>query len=206
MNAGLQDGADLAWKLALVTKGLARPSVLDAYDAERRGVAAQVLASSDVARNHYYQMVEMAACDQPITPPSTDASHPVTATSMLDLSWCDSPIVGAFHSGGELGRPRPGERFRDRAALDGTMHHLIVFPGPRTASADLDGFRRRWARHLEVLDLARLSAGAAERAGLEHGGALLVRPDGFVGFRAETWNAEALGALDAHLAGHFTPA
>ena len=37
-NTGVQDGYDLAWKLAYVLDGTAGPALLDTYDAERRPV------------------------------------------------------------------------------------------------------------------------------------------------------------------------
>ena len=38
-NTGVQDGHNLAWKLALVLAGVAGPDLLATYDAERRPVA-----------------------------------------------------------------------------------------------------------------------------------------------------------------------
>src|SRR3546814_7121493 len=35
-NTGVADAHNLAWKLALVTSGVAGPGLLDSYDAERR--------------------------------------------------------------------------------------------------------------------------------------------------------------------------
>ena len=46
MNTGLQDAANLAWKLAAVLRG-AGPDLLDTYDSERRPVGEQVVATSD---------------------------------------------------------------------------------------------------------------------------------------------------------------
>ena len=42
-NSGIQDAANLAWKLALVAAGQAGDALLDTYDAERRPAAAQNL-------------------------------------------------------------------------------------------------------------------------------------------------------------------
>ncbi|MBT2322311.1 FAD-dependent monooxygenase [Variovorax paradoxus] len=42
-NNGIQDAANLGWKLALVAQGLAGDALLDSYDAERRPAAAQNL-------------------------------------------------------------------------------------------------------------------------------------------------------------------
>ncbi|GAA5082498.1 2-polyprenyl-6-methoxyphenol hydroxylase-like FAD-dependent oxidoreductase [Thermocatellispora tengchongensis] len=38
-DTGIQDAADLAWKLANVLRGRAGPALLDTYDAERRPIA-----------------------------------------------------------------------------------------------------------------------------------------------------------------------
>jgi hypothetical protein len=46
MNTGIQDSHNLGWKLAAVAKG-ASPTLLDSYKAERRPVAAHVLALSN---------------------------------------------------------------------------------------------------------------------------------------------------------------
>ncbi len=37
MNAGLRDAHNVAWKIALVLKGIAAPSILESYERERRG-------------------------------------------------------------------------------------------------------------------------------------------------------------------------
>ncbi|MBB6306693.1 FAD-dependent monooxygenase [Xanthobacter tagetidis] len=47
MNTGMQDAINLAWKLALVIRGIAgAPALLESYDLERRPVGAQVIAAS----------------------------------------------------------------------------------------------------------------------------------------------------------------
>ena len=43
MNIGIQDAFNLAWKLALVTKGVGRSILLDSYHQERHPVAKAVL-------------------------------------------------------------------------------------------------------------------------------------------------------------------
>jgi 2-polyprenyl-6-methoxyphenol hydroxylase-like FAD-dependent oxidoreductase len=47
MNLGMQDAYNLAWKLALVVRGLAPESLLDSYEPERRPLACAVLEHSD---------------------------------------------------------------------------------------------------------------------------------------------------------------
>ncbi len=48
-NSGMRDASNLAWKLALVVKGLAKPELLDTYDAERRDHAKAMIDLSVLA-------------------------------------------------------------------------------------------------------------------------------------------------------------
>jgi hypothetical protein len=43
------------------------------------------------------------------------------------------------------------------------------------------------------------------RAGVPAGGMALIRPDGHIGFRSSTTDAEALAALDQHLSSYLIP-
>ncbi len=47
MNTGIQDAFNLAWKLAYVSKGLAKPELLHTYNAERHPVAEHLLKFTD---------------------------------------------------------------------------------------------------------------------------------------------------------------
>jgi 2-polyprenyl-6-methoxyphenol hydroxylase-like FAD-dependent oxidoreductase len=47
MNTGVQDAYNLAWKLALVARGLAPSSFLDSYERERQPIAKTLLAATD---------------------------------------------------------------------------------------------------------------------------------------------------------------
>src|SRR5262249_50480158 len=48
MNTGMQDAFNLAWKLALVHQGHARPSLLKSYTQERNAVGEMVLHSAGI--------------------------------------------------------------------------------------------------------------------------------------------------------------
>ena len=52
MNMGMADAVNLAWKLALVIRGKARPSLLDSYQAERLPVASATLGITDAATRY----------------------------------------------------------------------------------------------------------------------------------------------------------
>ncbi len=61
--------------------------------------------------------------------------------------------------------------------------------------------RHRWRGLVEISH----ATGDPRRAGLATGNAVLVRPDGHIGFRAPA-NSVGLGALDSHLDSYLIPA
>jgi 4,5-epoxidase len=210
LNSGLHDAANLAWKLALEQRGRARPVLLDSFAIERRAADRHVLQVSDQIHQMAHGAVAAARAGSFPAPPDPDAlAAAVRARCMLDVSYAGSPLVGEHvqPGGPPLPAPGPGERYPDRAAMTGTEHVLLTF-GPLPAR-DLDWLRRRWAGVLTVTegtgDPGR--AGLAVRgAGQAGGGAVLIRPDGYVGFRAVPADHAGLTALDAHLDSYLVPA
>jgi 2-polyprenyl-6-methoxyphenol hydroxylase-like FAD-dependent oxidoreductase len=201
LNAAFMDAADIAWKLALVMRGEARPSLLDSYAAERAIADHHVLEVSDEI--HSFVMSLIAMCDgggAPAVPPPDPAEDVAAARrrSMLDISYAGSALVG--QAGGVIDGLSPGARFPACHFLSGTCHHLIVFAKvPR-----LDHLRARWAKLVSIVDASTAKFDATE-AGMPDGGAILVRPDGFVGFRVDPANEKTIDALDAHLATYLIP-
>jgi hypothetical protein len=117
---------------------------------------------------------------------------------MLDVSYAGSALVG--QAGASLDAPPPGERFPGRCRLKGTGHHLIVFgETPR-----LEHLRGRWGTLVSIVDASNAEFDAAE-SGLPDGGAILVRPDGFIRFSAAPADETTMAALDAHLATYLVP-
>jgi hypothetical protein len=117
---------------------------------------------------------------------------------MLDISYAGSPLVG--EAGRGSGSTAPGERIPSSLRLRGESHHLIVF-GPEPG---LDRMRARWSGLVEIVDgVADHFALAA--VGAPDGGVVLVRPDGFIGFRATPADANTMTALDAHLSSYLIP-
>jgi hypothetical protein len=119
---------------------------------------------------------------------------------MLDVSYAGSPLVGEYPAGTRTPvTPAPGDRYPDRAALAGTGHHLLLFGAAEDAG--IERLRRRWRGLVEISD----ATGDPGRAGTAAGGAVLVRPDGHIGFRTPADSA-GLAALDAHLDSYLIPA
>jgi hypothetical protein len=136
----------------------------------------------------------------PVLPPEDSAESKAAARRrlMLDVSYEGSEFVG--QAGADAGRLPPGVRFPGWLRLGGLGHHLVVFgKAPR-----LDDFRRRWGKLVTIVDASGATLDAIE-AGVPNGGAILVRPDGFIGFRAAPADEATMKALDAHLATYLVP-
>ncbi|WP_127089075.1 FAD-dependent monooxygenase [Aquabacter cavernae] len=98
MNTGIQDAYNLAWKLALVLKGRAAPTLLDSYEAERQPVAEGVIAQT---------IKESMAIDRPKAPDRL-------AHTQMRVSYRGTPAVAPVTGDATL---QPGDRMPDLAGL-----------------------------------------------------------------------------------------
>jgi 2-polyprenyl-6-methoxyphenol hydroxylase-like FAD-dependent oxidoreductase len=148
MNMGIQDAYNLAWKLALVSKGAATDALLDSYEPERRPVAAGVVSGTDRATRGMARVLQLrsplaAHLRSQVISLVADLglvqSQLIGALSGVRVGYPDSPIVGERHSSiwkAEVGSPRgeqpglgdwmrfssgpgPGERVPDVELWDG---------------------------------------------------------------------------------------
>jgi 2-polyprenyl-6-methoxyphenol hydroxylase-like FAD-dependent oxidoreductase len=200
LNAAFMDAADIAWKLALVVRGAARPSLLDSYAAERGIADHHVLEVSDEVHSFVMNLIAMCDGDAPtalLPDPAKDMAA-ARRRCMLDISYAGSALVG--QAGAATDGLSPGTRFPACSNLTGTTHHLIAFD----AAPRLNYLRTRWDKLVSIVD-ASIAAFDATAAGVPKGGAILVRPDGFVGFRADPADEMTMDALDAHLATYLIP-
>ena len=201
LNAALMDAADIAWKLALAVRGAAKPSLLNSYAIERGLADRHVLEVSDEVHRLVMGLVAMCHGGDALSLPPGDPAQNASAVRrrlMLDVSYAGSALIG--QAGASPERPVPGERFPARHRLSGTGHHLIVFgEAPR-----LGDLRARWGALVSIVDGSNAGFDAAE-AGLRNGGAILVRPDGFIGFSAAPADEATMAALDAHLTTYLAP-
>src|SRR6202042_3442397 len=60
LNSGIHDAHNLAWKLALLIQGRARPALIDSYEPERAAAARHVLETSDRVHRMVHTAVESA--------------------------------------------------------------------------------------------------------------------------------------------------
>jgi 2-polyprenyl-6-methoxyphenol hydroxylase-like FAD-dependent oxidoreductase len=192
-NTGVADAHNLAWKLALVTKGLAGPGLLASYDAERRPISA---LTAEQAYTRYVLRVDPSLPQQDLQQPMDDASIEIGAI---------------YRSAAVLAEDtpdRPLDDPRSRSWLPGTrVPHLdladhgstLDLPGHGFALL-VDGAEDDWHKVAGAAQ-ARLDVPITVQAVQDENlqGAALVRPDGVIAWR--TREDPAAAGLDRVLGG-----
>ena len=200
INSALMDSADIAWKLALVLRGAAKPSLLETYASERALADHHALEVTNEIHKSIMHLVAMCAEGAKPSLPAVQAAEALASLrkrSMLDVSYKGSLLVDV---GAGDADPAPGARFPGWCDLDGATHHLVYSGGAPL----LDDFRARWGGLVSAIEWTGADA-LAKQAGLAEGGVVLVRPDGFIGFRRASADDIAMKALDAHLSTYLHP-
>jgi 2-polyprenyl-6-methoxyphenol hydroxylase-like FAD-dependent oxidoreductase len=205
-NTGVQDAHNLAWKLAFVLKGVAGPELLDTYDAERRAIGELTV---EQAYTRYVTRVAPYLGTEGMQEIVDDWSMEIGYrynSAAVALEPGDAPPL---HEHPRESRGRPGSRAPhvpvERAGtalstldLFGTAFVLLAGPeGEAWHDAALRvGEALDVPLHAYVVGGGELrDPGAAFAAAYEisPAGAVLVRPDGFVAWRAR----DAAGASQA---------
>jgi hypothetical protein len=169
---------------------------------ERHEAARHMLEVSDQLHRAFRGAIEAARSGIAGEPPSPETARALLeARMMLDVSYAGSPIVGEhLGPGGDPAcAPDPGARYPGRTSLEGTAHHVLL-DGP-VDGAGVDRLRDRWQGVVDIV----AAHSAALRDDRRPASAILIRPDGHVGFRASPANAAGLGALDADLESYLVP-
>ena len=194
LQVGVQDAANLGWKLAQVVRGMSPDSLLDTYQAERHPVAARVL------RNTMAQVALLRADDR------SNALRDVVS----ELLGLDEPRrrVGAMMSGLDVhydlgeGHPLLGRRMPDLDLITASgrlrfftlLHHgrpvllNVGEPGGVDASPWIDRVQLIDATYVGPWELPAIGTVSAPTT-------VLVRPDGYVawvGDRSDVGLADAL--------------
>jgi 2-polyprenyl-6-methoxyphenol hydroxylase-like FAD-dependent oxidoreductase len=208
MNTGLQDAANLGWKLAAVLHRRAPDSLLDSYEAERRPVGRMVLRASGA-------LLRLAL----LAPRPLRALRDLAAPVITKIGPVGRRVAGAV-SGVAIGyhaprgaHPLVGKRAPDLPLTgDGPSRLYEALRSGRFVLVTRDGtapgrdaLPAGWDDAIDVVTSAGGFAAGAPTA--------LVRPDGYVAWAAkdadaaagsaELASAAARGRLDA-FAGNFT--
>lgn len=172
MNTGMQDAFNLAWKLALVIKGICREDLLDSYSTERSHVGDAVLKSSG-------RLTRIATLKNPVLQTLRNfAAHHILATAAvqqriasaiteLSVHYPQTALNGpAASSGPQLGERfiRPGTRQAAQPSMDG---RFTLYAGkPEIAAETLSQFDTLVDPHIQENDSSDMF--------------YLVRPDGYI--------------------------
>ena len=204
-NTGIHDAHNLAWKLALVLKGAADPSLLESYDSERRFVAQHSLDQA------------MARLQAWFKDPNKQLPPPVEMVEDYDVvlgqRYHDGALIAEdktddrpFEKAREL-NGRPGSRAphfaieqngRHISTLDLFSKNFVLLTGSEGAVwADASSRIARGANfRLDVQrfgtrgDLIDIDGRWPAAFNIEDDGVVLVRPDGFVAWRSRTRDTE----------------
>jgi hypothetical protein len=188
MNTGIQDAFNLAWKLALVIEGSARPTLLDSYSPERSAVGDRVLRNAGrlteaaIMRNPVLQGIRNTVAKFATGFPFVQ--HKIAdQLGELDIGYPESPLTAK--NGHVANGPKSGERWPDRLPA-GASGAKFTALGPADVVAALSA-------RFPKLVLAAPAKDEAHKASLR-----LIRPDGYVGFAgAGTDRAKAEAYLAA---------
>ena len=198
-NTGVQDAFNLAWKLALVLGGQAQPGLIATYDAERQPIGAWTIEQA------YSRYVLRTA---PYL--GTDHIQPLVDDLSLEIGHRYRSAAVIAEDGGDDGLPYVDPR--ESRGLPGTRAPHVWLERDGRPLSTLDLFGRRFALLAGAdggawcaaasaaaaqagltLDIHPIAAAGglanpdgtfAEAYGITPTGATIVRPDGYVGWRA----------------------
>jgi 2-polyprenyl-6-methoxyphenol hydroxylase-like FAD-dependent oxidoreductase len=198
----LSDGRRFLLGDSGLLRGAAKPSLLQTYAIERGLADRHVLEVSNEIHGLVMQLVEKCRTGQALSLPAQDPAEALAGLrkhSMLDVSYKGSLLVD-WGAGADDAEPAPGARFPGWCDLAGATHHLVISGG----ASRLDDFQARWGALVSVVEWT--GAGIlAKQSGLAEGGMVLVRPDGFIGFRRASADDAAMKSLDTHLSTYLRP-
>jgi 2-polyprenyl-6-methoxyphenol hydroxylase-like FAD-dependent oxidoreductase len=201
MNTGIQDAANLGWKLAFAAARPGNGPLLDSYDLERRPVARHVLAMTHAA---FWAEAStgpvpsvfrgrLAPLAAPLLPALVGRRRLVAegfrVLSQFRVSYRDSPL-SVEGTPRRRGRPCAGDRLPDQlvgsAGRSIRLHDLLARPGVHVLlDRDAD-----WPDPLALGRFVRVH----RLTSVPGHGLTAVRPDGYVGFRCRTADTNQLAA------------
>ena len=198
-NTGVQDAWNLAWKLGLVLNGVAGPGLLDTYDGERRPIGALMV---EQAYTRYVTRVAPYLGTEGMQPLVDDFSLEIGCRCNPPAVVLDADQAPELHEHPRESKGRPGSR---------APHVLVERDGAHGSTLDLFGrdFVLLVAPGGDAWCRATVAAASGvglpvechvigdpdfrDAYGITGAGAVLVRPDGVVGWRA----VDATGASEA---------
>lgn len=144
MNLGINDAANLGWKLAYVVAGRAPNTLLDTYGAERRPAAQQVMAFTDnmvrfVLETSLLKRTLRRAIMPLLRMPKT-RRRMANRMAQLAIAYPNSPIT---QPGRARGLPEPGARMPNIRLHDGRTMNQALRDGEHVLAGPDDGLPGR---------------------------------------------------------------
>ncbi|HDX9491468.1 FAD-dependent oxidoreductase [Bacillus thuringiensis] len=193
-NTGIQDAHNLAWKLAAVIKGKAKPKLLKTYHEERHSTAKLTTAYASsllfraanreegglnnmdgLAVTVGYQYCSEAIIDDSVTP------HRMDSIELNGRPGTRAPHLGGTYEGKKVSIL---DLFGNNFVLLTRVENSFWAEAAHTVSAKL-GINIKGYRVGLRGDFIAPEDTFSKLYGIENGGAVLIRPDGFIGWRSE---------------------
>jgi 2-polyprenyl-6-methoxyphenol hydroxylase-like FAD-dependent oxidoreductase len=178
MNTGLQDAANLAWKLAAVLRG-ADPALLDTYHSERHPVGKAVLRSSGTMIRLAAERSKIKAAIGGLAFGAAMHIKPIEAKAMGVISG-----IG-FHYGHDRDEDRlVGHRANDIVLADGSRLYEALRGGRFVVLDSAESYAARFVADAE--------------SAAPDGTAKIIRPDAYIGWAGEDDPAAIRAYLETH--------
>jgi len=212
-NTGVQDAHNLAWKLAMVLKGAAGPELLSTYESERRP------ASAFTVEQAYARYVKRVAPDLP-----SDEPQPLANDLNIEMGYIyhSSAMIpedardDRGHENPRESKGRPGTRAphvwlrrngQEISTLDLFGGNFVLLTCAESSAwfENAQAAARKMSVELDVhcvgaAELVDPSGEFAPAYGIDPTGAVLVRPDGFVAWRAKNSDGASTERMKTTLA------
>ncbi|WP_149538651.1 FAD-dependent monooxygenase [Siccirubricoccus phaeus] len=206
MNTGVQDALNLCWKLALVLRGEAGEGLLDSYDAERRPLAE---LTTRVSLANALSMGRTARQNAAVLPRREFLNEQglifgVPYESGAVLPDGAPPVRPADPVTEYLPNARPGsraphvwlQRGEERVSTVDLLGNRFVLLAGRDGAAWAEAARAlQIEAHVIGRELSDPDGAWHDVYGTHADGAVLVRPDGYVGWRSQGSAADAGSVL-----------
>lgn len=222
ISLGIQDAHNLAWRLALVIRGVGCQELLDCYETERRPLAVETLRSTHATTLLVQRLSSLRSPilrglrDEVIafvTSRSRLQREAGPALGMLTRNYRHSPLcLEDWPSSASTGGPSAGDRAPDaRQLLRRPVHTLLLFTNQDLLQL-ADETSERYSSLIEPVLIVQAKrvpeglSGIRHRVILDADGALhrrygakpeslyLLRPDGYIGYRSQPADRYKLAA------------
>jgi 2-polyprenyl-6-methoxyphenol hydroxylase-like FAD-dependent oxidoreductase len=201
-NTGVQDAHNLAWKLAMVLKGSAGEGLLATYEPERRPACA---FTTEQAYTRYVTREAKYLDHGDLQPLANDLDIELGYRYRSAAVIADAEDDGLAHENPRDSRGKPGTR-APHLWLGPGRSTLDLFGGSVALLTGAEGGAWQGAARSKNMDTHKIDgADFCDAYGIGPSGAVLIRPDGFVAFRARSDHAapsvltDALAAILAHV-------